>query len=119
MFLHLLQKSHKPHFIPVFISTVLLLALISTVVAETTTEVLPARQQQLEYMVRQDCGSCHGMTLKGGLGPPLLAERLAKLPDLYLIETIKHGRPGTAMPPWLPILSEAEIIWIVAWLKKG
>ena len=23
----------------------------------------------LEHLVKQDCGSCHGLTLKGGLGP--------------------------------------------------
>lgn len=80
--------------------------------------VSPLRQQELSYMIRQDCGSCHGMTLKGGLGSPLLAERLSKFPKQFLIETIKHGRPDTAMPPWLPILSEKEIIWIVDWLLK-
>lgn len=86
---------------------------------QASADISPQRQQELVYMVRQDCGSCHGMTLKGGLGPNLLAERLAKLPDLYLVETIKRGRPGTAMPPWLPILNEEEIRWIVAWLKRG
>lgn len=59
------------------------------------------------------------MTLKGGLGPDLLPQRIQHLPDSYLIETIKHGRPGTAMPPWLPILSLEEIQWIVSWLKTG
>ncbi|MDX2370482.1 MAG: hypothetical protein QNK36_19105, partial [Colwellia sp.] len=29
------------------------------------------RKAQLTHMVKQDCGSCHGMTLKGGLGPAL------------------------------------------------
>ena len=81
-------------------------------------DISPQRQQELSYMVRQDCGSCHGMTLKGGLGPALLTERLAKFPKQYLIDTIKYGRPGTAMPPWLPILTEEEIQWIVTWLLK-
>lgn len=82
-------------------------------------DISTTRQNELIYMVRQDCGSCHGMTLKGGLGPSLLAERLSKLPNIYLVETIKRGRPGTAMPPWLPILNQEEIEWIVAWLKRG
>jgi hypothetical protein len=30
------------------------------------------RQKELIHLVRQDCGSCHGMTLQGGLGPALL-----------------------------------------------
>ena len=28
-----------------------------------------ARQKELVRMVRQDCGSCHGLYLTGGLGP--------------------------------------------------
>jgi cytochrome c55X len=28
-----------------------------------------ARQHELIRMVRQDCGSCHGLHLTGGLGP--------------------------------------------------
>jgi cytochrome c55X len=102
-----------------FFSSILFIILLSIIHCTVLAEVLPGRQQELVYMVRQDCGSCHGMTLKGGLGPSLLAKRMAKLPDIYLIETIKHGRPGTAMPPWLPILTEQEIKWIVSWLKKG
>jgi cytochrome c55X len=27
------------------------------------------RQRELIRMVRQDCGSCHGLQLTGGLGP--------------------------------------------------
>ena len=77
------------------------------------------RQQELKYMVQQDCGSCHGMTLKGGLGPSLLPERIAVLPEQYLIEAVTHGRPGTPMPPWAPILTTAEIHWIVEQLKSG
>ncbi len=101
-------------FIYLIVGIIFLLAIANKVNAEISNH----RQQELTYMVRQDCGSCHGMTLKGGLGPSLLAKRLANLPDIYLIETIKHGRPGTAMPPWLPILTEEEIRWIVSWLKK-
>ncbi|HAF55336.1 MAG TPA: cytochrome C55X NirC, partial [Thauera sp.] len=31
----------------------------------------PQRARELIHIVRQDCGSCHGLTLKGGLGPAL------------------------------------------------
>lgn len=102
-----------------FFSLTLGILLLAIIDCNVLADVLFPRQQELVYMVRQDCGSCHGMTLKGGLGPSLLAERLAKLPDTYLVETIKRGRPGTAMPPWLPILNEMEIKWIVKWLKRG
>ena len=36
----------------------------------------PERARELVHIVRQDCGSCHGLTLKGGLGPALTAEAL-------------------------------------------
>ena len=79
----------------------------------------PERIKELENLVKQDCGSCHGMTLKGGLGPNLLAERLQPLPDEFLIETILQGRPQNAMPPWNNMLTQDDVAWIVQALKKG
>jgi cytochrome c55X len=78
-----------------------------------------ARRATLIELVRQDCGSCHGLTLKGGLGPPLLPEALAERDVMLLESVILNGRPGTAMPPWRPFLSEAEARWIAEQLKKG
>lgn len=72
-----------------------------------------ARQKELVHLVRQDCGSCHGMTLKGGLGPALLPETLRDKPAEGLTATIYYGRPGTPMPPWKQFMSEAEAAWIV------
>lgn len=84
-------------------------------------EVAPSveRQSELVRLVRQDCGSCHGMTLKGGLGLPLRPEDLRDKPVMSLVATILSGRPGTAMPPWKAILTEAEAEWIVARLLAG
>jgi cytochrome c55X len=79
----------------------------------------PARQQQLVRMVRQDCGSCHGMTLAGGLGPALTREALADKPLESLAATIYHGRPGTPMPPWRTMLSADEAHWIAERLLAG
>ena len=93
-----------------------------TAVAVSTTqaaEPAPARQKELVHMVRQDCGSCHGMRLSGGLGPDLRPARLAALPDESLVATILYGRPGTAMPGWQRFLSADEAGWIVAQLKQG
>ena len=78
-----------------------------------------ARQAELQNMLKHDCGSCHGLTLKGGLGPPLLAQDLVNKPDNYLIDTIQNGRKGTAMPPWKPFISEAETRWLVHDLLKS
>lgn len=77
------------------------------------------RKQQLIHMVKQDCGSCHGMTLKGGLGPALLPEDLKEKPILLLKNTILFGRPGTAMPPWQTLLTEQEALWISQQLQQG
>ncbi len=77
------------------------------------------RQRELVHLVRQDCGSCHGMQLTGGLGLPLTPEALRDKPLEGLAATIHAGRPGTAMPPWKTILSEADIRWIVEKLMTG
>ena len=81
--------------------------------------VSASRQAELIRLVRQDCGSCHGMTFRGGLGPPLTAEALRDKPAGSLMLTILNGRPGTPMPPWRPFVSEAEAAWIVDRLQKG
>jgi cytochrome c55X len=70
----------------------------------------------LERLVRQDCGSCHGLTLKGGLGPDLRSERLAGRQPEELAQIILDGVPGTAMPPWRPLLSHSEAVWIANYL---
>lgn len=77
------------------------------------------RRAELISLVRQDCGSCHGMTLKGGLGPALLPDELKDKPAESLQATILQGRPGTAMPPWQRFLNDTEAAWIVAQLQKG
>ena len=59
----------------------------------------PARRAQLVHMVREDCGSCHGMTLKGGLGPSLLPAALAGQPDDSLEAVSPRARPRPAMRP--------------------
>lgn len=75
------------------------------------------RARTLEALVRQDCGSCHGMTLKGGLGPNLLASRLSDFPSEYLAGVILDGVPGTPMPPWRGLLSDQDALWIANYLK--
>ena len=74
------------------------------------------RRIQLREMVAQDCGSCHGMTRKGGLGSPLLPELLSQVSAEGLIETILEGRPGTPMPPWKSMLSRDDAAWIARYL---
>lgn len=78
-----------------------------------------ARQAELMHLLRQDCGACHGMRLRGGLGPALSAERFRDWSVEQLAQTILHGRPGTPMPPWQPFLTDGEARWLAAQLKKG
>ena len=98
------------------------LAASAPVLAATAGETempAPERQQQLIHLVRHDCGSCHGMTLQGGLGPALSKEALALRPQGYLQQVILHGLPGTAMPPWRGLLSDQDANWIAHELRKG
>lgn len=94
-------------------------ALAVLAVPAFAAEPPPARQAALVELVRQDCGSCHGLTLKGGLGPSLEPAALAGKDADFLGYVILHGRRGTPMPPWREHLSEAEAGWIAEQLKKG
>lgn len=74
--------------------------------------------KRLEHMLKQDCGSCHGLTMKGGLGRPLTPDALADADPQALASIILNGVPGTAMPAWRPILTEDEAMWMANYLKK-
>jgi cytochrome c55X len=87
--------------------------------AVATAAVTPERAGELERLVRQDCGSCHGMTLKGGLGPDIRAERMSRLETDTIAAIVLDGVPGTPMPPWRPLISEADAQWIARYLAKG
>ena len=78
-----------------------------------------ARQAELLNMLRHDCGACHGLSLKGGLGPSLRPEAIRDKPLGFLTATILYGRPGTPMPPWRPFLSETEAVWLVERMMEG
>ena len=82
-------------------------------------ELAPARQAELVRLVRQDCGSCHGVTLKGGLGPALTPAALAGKPASYLKSLILDGSHRSAMPAWRAFLTEADAEWIAARLLEG
>ena len=97
---------------PLIVSTLL-------IASPSMAEIDAARQQELLYLLKQDCGSCHGLTLKGGLGPSLLPGALEGKPDELLVMTILEGRAGTAMPPWKAMLSEAEAAWLVTQMQRG
>lgn len=86
--------------------------------APASAEVAPDRAAALRHMVTQDCGSCHGLRLTGGLGRPITPAALNQTPPEVLAEVILDGIPGTAMPPWRPLLTEDEARWIADYLKE-
>jgi cytochrome c55X len=73
---------------------------------------------ELTHLVRHDCGSCHGLRLTGGLGPALTPELLADKPVAWLSAVILQGVPGTAMPGWRGVVTEAEAERIATYLKE-
>ena len=105
-------RAHRIGALPVLLSCCL-------VATSAWGAVSPKRQQELIYLLRHDCGSCHGMTLRGGLGPALLPETLAAKPAATLEATVLYGRLGTPMPPWRGLLSEAEVKWLIQRLQEG
>ncbi|APE30744.1 cytochrome c class I NirC [Halomonas aestuarii] len=102
----------------------LLLALCWLPVAALADEALadaepsPARQAELETLLYQDCGSCHGMTLRGGLGPALPESRMNAYSRDGLAALILSGVPGTAMPGWAGLLSERDARWLADQLQN-
>ncbi len=80
--------------------------------------VSAGRQKELKNLLYQDCGSCHGMKLTGGLGPALTPQALQGKSGEFLATTIRYGRAGTPMPPWGPLLSDADIRWLANYLKN-
>ncbi len=95
------------------------LALAAAAVAPAAAQPPADRERELIQMVRQDCGSCHGLKLAGGLGPPLLPAPLADKPFESLVATVLDGRPGSAMPGWRRFMDEREAEWVVRSLMQG
>ena len=71
-----------------------------------------------ERLFMQNCAACHGSEGKGGVGVPLaLEDFLGNVPDSYLFNTIRHGRPGRVMPSFSK-LSDEEIKAIVGHIRS-
>ena len=114
------QRYWLPHPFVLLVQVIAMFGVtFATSAGAADAELAPQRAAQLTHLVRQDCGSCHGMTLGGGLGPPLLPAALAGKPAAYLKQVILDGRAGSAMPGWSPLLSEADAGWIAERLLRG
>jgi cytochrome c55X len=91
----------------------------ATAQVSADTEISEPRKGELRHLLKQDCGSCHGLTMRGGLGPPITPEALAERDRETMVATVLYGRPGTPMPPWSTILTEQEVRWLVDLLYEG
>ena len=76
-------------------------------------------QASLRSLLYQDCGSCHGMTLEGGLGPALTRQRMNAYDRSALAELILGGIPDTPMPPWATLLNDDEALWLADELQRN
>ncbi len=96
-----------------YVNRILLLALLCLLFMPARADLTKEQQAGLVHLLKHDCGSCHGMTLKGGLGPSLLPQDLRSRDPEYLQHIISKGIIGTAMPPWEPLLQDDEINYLV------
>ena len=110
-----MQKHHGKRSL---LLSMLLGAIVMTTLA-SAQDIAVTRQHELMNLLKQDCGSCHGLTMQGGLGPALTPQALSNKPKEAMVATILNGRPGTPMPPWGNQLTEAETRWLVDNLYQG
>lgn len=104
---------------PVTLSCLVAAVLVALLSPASNAEPAPVRRAELLNLVVQDCGSCHGLRMEGGLGLPLTPKALEGKDRDGLALTIMQGRYGTTMPPWSPFMTQEEAGWIVDMLKKG
>lgn len=66
---------------------------------------------------QKTCATCHGNKRQGIVGPALTPAKLTNTDDFYF-NTVKNGRPGTAMPAWGAAgLKDDDIKALVTFIK--
>jgi len=80
-----------------------------------------------QRIYKQNCVNCHG---PAGRGDGVVAEKLDPKPtdltsaktqdkkDTELLEVLKFGRPGTAMPGWVSELDERDMRHVLAYIRS-
>jgi cytochrome c551 len=66
-----------------------------------------------QAIYKQNCVSCHGVDLSGGVGPNLQHVG-ARLSEAQITDRIRNG--GGGMPPFNGTLKDPEIAALAAWL---
>ena len=82
-------------------------------------EVTDERQSELLDFVEQNCPACHGIRMRGSIGPALSKANLQYLSVNAVTLTILYGLTDKGMPAWEAQLSERDAYWIAEFLKRG
>ena len=70
-----------------------------------------------EQLYTRHCSVCHNDKGMGGIGLPLSGEKLEHFSRDYVFKTIRNGRPGRVMPPFVK-LSDAQVDAIVDYIMS-
>lgn len=81
---------------------------------------IPEIPSEAYKLFAENCTACHGPVGDGtSIAPPLnSAELRERLDDTEIFDTIKNGRPGTAMPIWGNQLTDEDISALVALIRN-
>jgi cytochrome c oxidase cbb3-type subunit 3 len=101
-----------------FVQTVALFFAMTTLTFQESqpAKTAPVNPEQGKSLFEQNCSTCHGADAGGEDGPGLRGAP-ARLGDAAVVNIIKRGIPGTAMPLFLG-LSNKDAANIVAFLRS-
>lgn len=90
----------------------------SSTTTTTVGGIDPAVKALGQKVYSASCVGCHGVDGSGGLGPKLKPNPfIAGNDDAAVLDVVKNGRAGTAMPNWSGRLSPEEIDAVVALMR--
>ena len=77
------------------------------------------RAGKVNEIYAENCASCHGEQMEGGLAPSMLDDAwLRGGDDESLARSIREGLPENGMPPWAGLLSEEDIRSLVIYIRE-
>ena len=68
-------------------------------------------------LYERHCSGCHSFDGRGGIGLPLIADKIEHVSDDYLFKTIRLGRPGRVMPSFQEF-GDAQVKAIIRHLRQ-
>ena len=81
----------------------------------------PAEQSNASSIFQAECAVCHGTTGKGVAArgtPDLTGPKIqGSLSDAEILQTVRNGKPGTAMPAWGGKLSEQDLSSVADYIR--